>query len=120
MKPSTSALALLFATHAACGADFSGVWIISSQVGDNPVSIQCTLVQEADALTGTCQPQGFEPSALTGTATESSARWEYDVVFNGNENTVVYEATLTDDGRLSGTLHLGPMPTPFTAERAGR
>lgn len=108
--------ALLFA-GAASAADFSGTWNITSKVGDNPVSIQCTLVQRRDALTGTCKPAQFDPSAATGTVTGSKATWGYDVVFNGNQNHVTYEATLGQDGTLTGTLHLGPTPTPFTAVR---
>ena len=107
---------LLFAA-AASAADFSGTWNISSKVGDNPVSIECTLVQRGDALTGTCKPAQFDPSATTGTVSGSKATWGYDVVFNGNKNHVEYEATLAADGTLAGTLHLGPMPTPFTAVR---
>ena len=86
-------------------------------MGDNPVSIQCALVQHESELTGTCKPAQFDPSPVTGTATGSSAAWGYDVMFNGNQNHVAYEATLGADGTLSGTLHLGPMPTPFTAVR---
>ena len=37
----------------AFAADFSGTWNISSKVGANPVSIQCTIVQKGDALFGT-------------------------------------------------------------------
>jgi hypothetical protein len=107
----------LFAADLALAADFSGTWNITSKVGDNPVSIQCILVQRADALTGTCKPAQFEPSATTGTVSGTKATWGYDVVFNGNKNHVEYEATLGADGKLSGTLHLGPMPTPFTAVR---
>jgi hypothetical protein len=98
-------------------ADFSGAWSISSKVGDNAVSIQCALVQQDSALTGTCKPAQFAPSPVAGTAMGSSATWGYDVMFNGNQNHVAYEATLGADGTLSGTLHLGPMPTPFTAVR---
>jgi hypothetical protein len=99
----------------AFAADFSGTWNISSKVGDNPVSIQCTLVQRDNALTGTCKPAQFDPSATTGTVSGATATWGYEVVFNGNKNHVEYEATLGADGTLSGTLHLGPTPTPFTA-----
>jgi hypothetical protein len=109
------AICALLVADAAFGADFSGTWNISSKVGDNPVSIQCILVQRGDALTGTCKPAQFDPSATTGTVKGAKATWGYDVVFNGNQNHVEYEATLKADGTLSGTLHLGPMPTPFTA-----
>ena len=111
------ALGSLHAAVAVYAADFSGTWNISSKVGENPVSIQCTLVQRDNALTGTCKPAQFDPSATTGTVSGTKATWGYDVVFNGNKNHVEYEATLGADGTLSGMLHLGPMPTPFTAVR---
>ena len=106
---------LLAAT--AVAAEFAGTWSISSKVGENPVTILCTLVQRADALSGTCKPQGFEPSEIEGKVMGSSARWGYDVVFNGNRNHVEYEASLSADGTLAGTLHLGAMPVVFTATR---
>ena len=84
---------------------------------NNPVSIQCTLVQRDNALTGMCKPAQFDPSATTGTVSGAKATWGYDVLFNGNKNHVEYEATLGADGTLTGTLHLGPTPTPFTAVR---
>jgi hypothetical protein len=101
----------------AFAADFSGTWNISSKVGANPVSIQCTIVQKGDALSGTCKPAQFDPSEIMGTVSGSNATWGYDVVFNGNQNHVAYDATLAADGTLTGTLHLGPMPTPFTATK---
>jgi hypothetical protein len=110
-------LGSLLIAGVASAADFSGTWNISSKVGDNPVSIQCTLVQRGDALTGTCKPAQFDASATTGTVSGAKATWGYDVVFNGNQNHVEYEATLAADGTLTGTLHLGPMPTAFTAAR---
>jgi hypothetical protein len=108
--------ALLLAAPA-LAADFSGSWSINATIGGNPAAIQCTLVQKGDALTGTCKPAQFEPSPVTGTVAGSAAKWGYDVVFNGNQNHVEYEATLGADGKLAGTLHLGPMPVPFTAAR---
>lgn len=117
MRYGPFALGLLIVANAASAADFSGTWNISSKVGDNPVSIECTLVQRGDTLTGTCKPAQFDPSTTTGTVSGSQATWGYDVVFNGNRNHVAYEATLAADGTLTGTLHLGPMPTPFTAVR---
>ena len=111
------AVGSMLAADFACAADFSGTWNISSKVGDNPVSIECTLVQRDNALTGTCKPAQFDPSPTIGTVDGTKATWGYDVVFNGNKNHVEYEATLGADGTLSGALHLGPMPTPFTAVR---
>jgi len=117
MKLAPLAIMAAVSSAPALAADFSGTWNISSKVGDNPVAIVCTLAQKGDALTGTCKPAQFDASETKGTVSGSSAKWGYDVVFNGNQNHVEYEATLGADGKLSGTLHLGPMPTPFTAAR---
>ena len=81
------ALGSLLASAAAFAADFSGTWNISSKVGDNTVSIQCTLVQRDNALTGTCKPAQFDPSSTTGTVSGTKATWGYDVVFNGTRTT---------------------------------
>jgi hypothetical protein len=115
MKLVPFAIGALLVADAAFAADFSGNWNISSKVGENPVSIACTIVQKGDVLTGTCKPAQFDPSAVTGTVSGAQATWGYDVVFNGNQNHVEYDARLEANGTLSGTLHLGPTPTPFTA-----
>jgi hypothetical protein len=117
MKAVPFLIGALLLADTAFAADISGTWSISATIGGNPAAIECTLVQKGDALTGTCKPAQFEPSAVTGTVAGSGAKWGYDVVFNGNQNHVEYEATLGADGKLSGTLRLGPMPVPFTATR---
>jgi len=86
-------------------------------IGGKPSAIQCMLHQKGDALTGACKPAQFDPSEVTGTVAGANAKWSYDVVFNGNKNHVEYEAVLAADGKLAGTLHLGPMPVQFTAVR---
>jgi hypothetical protein len=98
-------------------ADFGGAWDIAALIGGKPSAIHCTLQQKGEVLTGTCKPAQFDPSEVTGTVAGANARWSYDVAFNGNTNHVEYEAVLGADGTLGGTLHLGPMPVPFTAVR---
>jgi hypothetical protein len=109
----------LLACSPAFAADFAGEWQIRSSVNGNPVTIGCTLVQKGDTLSGLCRPEvdGIEPSEVTGAVEGTSAKWGYDVVFNGNSNHVDYQAELRADGMLTGTLFLGPMPTAFTASK---
>ena len=109
-------VSLLFA----CGvhaADFAGTWNITAMIGGNPSAIRCTLAQKGDVLTGACKPAQFDPSDVLGSVAGANAKWGYDVVFNGSKNHVEYEAVLGADGKLTGMLHLGPMPVPFTAVR---
>ena len=111
------ACALLLSASGALAADVAGTWNVTATIGGNPSAIRCTLAQKSDALTGACKPAQFDPSEVTGTVTGASAKWGYDVVFNGNKNHVEYEAVLGADGKLTGMLHLGPMPVAFTAVR---
>lgn len=108
---------LLSCAKGALAADFGGSWNITATIGGNPSAILCTLVQKGNTLTGACKPAQFDPSEVTGSVAGANAKWSYDVVFNGTENHVEYEAVLGADGTLSGTLHLGPMPVSFTAVR---
>ncbi len=111
------ACALLFAASSALAADFGGTWNITATIGGKPSAIRCTLAQKGDALTGACKPAQFDPSEVLGSVAGANAKWGYDVVFNGNKNHVEYEAVLGADGTLTGMLHLGPMPVPFSAVR---
>lgn len=101
--------------------DIAGNWLIHSQVGsDGPmIQVHCTLVQDRSTLTGTCTPEmaNPEPSALKGSLTSSTARWGYDVVFNGNAGRVDFVATALAPDALSGTLSLSGAVAPFTAEK---
>ena len=117
MKRVLFAGAMLALASGALAADFGGRWKIEATIGGNPAAIECTLVQKGDTLSGTCKPEQFDPSVVTGSVAGANAKWGYDVVFKGNQNHVEYEAALGTDGKLAGTLHLGPTPVPFTAVR---
>jgi len=108
---------LLALATTALAADFGGRWKIEATIAGNPAVVHCVLEQKGDALSGTCKPEEFDASQVKGTVEGMSAKWGYDVVFNGNPNHVEYEATLGANGKLTGTLHLGPMPVPFTGAR---
>ena len=79
---------------AAWAADFSGTWRIDNLFNGASAIITCTLVQAGNALSGSCKPEipGIAASDLTGTVDGSSAKWGYDVVFNGNPARVDYVA----------------------------
>lgn len=106
-----------FAPGAALAADFSGAWRIDNLFNGASAVISCTLVQSGNELTGSCKPEipGIAPSDLKGTVDGSSAKWGYDVVFNGNAARVDYEAELLADGTLKGTVLRNGSPSPITA-----
>jgi hypothetical protein len=103
----------------AFAADFSGDWKIDFAVNNNPAVVNCTIAQSGEALTGHCIPKmnNAQPSDLKGTVDGSSAKWGYDVVFNGNPGHVGFEAKMDSPTAISGTLSLAGNPTPFTGTK---
>src|SRR5512134_2841808 len=105
------------APSAAWGADFSGTWKIDNLFNGATSVITCTLVQAGNALSGSCRPEipGMAASDLLGTVDGSSAKWGYDVVFNGNAARVDYVVELGADDTLKGNLLRNGNPSPITA-----
>jgi hypothetical protein len=105
------------APSAAWAADFSGTWRIDNLFNGASAIIVCTLVQDGNALSGSCKPDlpGIAPSDLSGAVDGSSAKWGYDVVFNGNPARVDYVAELAPDGTLKGNVLRNGSPSPITA-----
>jgi hypothetical protein len=106
-------------TGAAFAADISGDWKIEANLGETPITVNCTLIQTDDELTGSCVPvmDNPEPAELAGTVEGSRAHWDYDVVFNGNPGHVAYDAEIESDTEMSGTLTLSGTPLEFTARK---
>lgn len=105
------------APSAAWAADFSGTWKIDNLFNGTSSIITCTIVQAGNTLSGSCRPEipGIAASSFRGTVDGSSAKWGYDVVFNGNPARVDYIAELTSDGALKGSLLRNGAPSPITA-----
>lgn len=107
------------APFTALAADFSGTWRIDNVFNGASAIITCTLEQADNKLSGTCRPEipGIEPSKLTGTVDDASAKWGYDVVFNGNAARVDYVAELAADGTLKGNVLRNGSPSPITGTK---
>jgi hypothetical protein len=117
MKLKQLAILSAFAPGAALAADFSGTWRIDNLFNGAHAIILCTLEQSGNDLAGSCKPDipNIAPSQLKGTVEGSSAKWGYDVVFNGNAARVDYVAELAADGSLKGDVLRNGSPSPITA-----
>ncbi|HXC59883.1 MAG TPA: hypothetical protein VN645_11240 [Steroidobacteraceae bacterium] len=116
MKLTLFLVAAALAPSSASAADFSGTWKLDNTFNGKVSSIHCTLIQSGDALTGTCKPDiaGMEASKISGTVKGSTAKWGYDLVFNGKPARVDYEVTLATEGSLSGNLLRNGSGSPIT------
>jgi polyisoprenoid-binding protein YceI len=111
--------AVAFAPALAAAADFSGTWKLDNTFNGRVAVIHCTLVQTGDALSGSCKPDvpGLAASNLTGTVKGATAKWGYDLEFNGKPARVDYDVTLAADGSLSGNLLRNGSGSPITGVR---
>jgi len=109
----------LLAPALASAADFSGAWKLDNTFNGKVSVVHCTLVQSGDALSGSCKPDvaGMEASKLAGMVKGSTAKWGYDLQFNGKPARVDYEVTLAADGSLSGNLLRNGSASPITGVR---
>jgi hypothetical protein len=100
--------------------NLTGDWEIESSVGGTiPITVNCSLVQTGNALSGTCTPvmENPESAEIIGSVAGSTASWGYDVVFNGNPGTVEFTAESISNSEIAGELMLSGSPAPFTASR---
>jgi polyisoprenoid-binding protein YceI len=109
--------AAAFAPAFASAADFAGTWKLDNTFNGKVSVVHCTLVQAADALTGSCRPDGMEPTNLTGKVDGSKAKWGYDLVFNGKPARVDFEVALAADGSIAGNLLRNGSGSPITGVR---
>jgi len=59
----------------------------------------------------------MEASKVAGTVKGSTAKWGYDLVFNGKPARVDYEVMLAADGSMSGNLLRNGGGSPITGSR---
>ena len=103
----------------ASAADFSGTWKLDNTFNGRVSVIHCTLVQSGEVLSGSCKPDvaGMAASKLAGSVKDSTAKWGYDLEFNGKPARVDYAVTLAADGSLSGNLLRNGSASPITGVR---
>ncbi len=117
MKLKYIAAVAAFVPALAAAADFSGTWKLDNTFNGKVSVVHCTLVQAADALTGSCKPDGMEATKLTGMVKGSNAKWGYDLVFNGKPARLDFEAKLAAEGSLSGNLLRNGSGSPIKGVR---
>jgi hypothetical protein len=119
MKAVLAASTLFFATSvfAAGVANLTGQWTIHNNIAGNESDQECKLVQQDNAITGTCKSAEGKDLAVTGIVDGKKVTWKYDSDFNGTPLTLTYTATLDESNKVSGTVDVQPFAVSgdFTA-----
>jgi hypothetical protein len=111
MKRLLAVAGLLFACSAAHAAttDFSGTWVIETEVQGIAVNETCTLKQAADAkITGDCDTS-VGKFDLTGTVRGDSLSFTHPSKYQGEDNTVSFFGKLSDPVTMTGSVDLQPL-----------
>jgi hypothetical protein len=110
MKAVLAASTLLFATSvfAAGVTNLTGQWTIHNSIAGNESDQECKLVQQDNAITGTCKSAEGKDLAVSGTVDGKKVTWKYDSDFNGTPLTLTYTASLDESNKVSGTVDVQP------------
>jgi hypothetical protein len=111
MKRLLAVAGLVFMCSAARAAtvDFSGTWVIETEVQGIAVNETCLLKQSADAkITGSCDTSvgKFE---LTGTVRGDSVSFSHPAKYQDEDMTVSFFAKLSDPVTMTGSVDLQPL-----------
>jgi len=110
--------AALLAPGIAAAADLSGKWKIDLNIGGMEFHAECTMTQAAAALTGSCAgADGAPPSAVTGSVDGSTAKFAYDITYQGNPMHVAYTGNVKSDTAMEGAVDVQIAQGTFTAAK---
>jgi len=117
-----SAAALVAAPALVAAADnvsVDGKWRVHDSIAGNESDSDCTFVQKAAELTGTCKTDQGSVT-IAGKVDGKKVKWSYKSEFNGSPLTVVHEGTLSADNKITGTASVPEYSVDgdFTATQA--
>lgn len=109
-------LALWSAT--ALRADVAGSWKVDGSIGEFPVDLVCALKETDKKLSGVCKGNDIGELPVTGETDGKTATWSYEVNFQGQQFTIVYQATIESPTAMKGNITVMGNPSgSFTAKK---
>jgi hypothetical protein len=96
-------LLVLSLALAANGESISGKWQVHTVAQGNERHYTCTINQEAQALSGTCNT-GERTVQLAGKVDGKKVTWTYKSEYNGSPLTVVFKGAIESPTKMAGTV----------------
>jgi len=91
------------AARAATGS-VAGSWKVTGSIGQFDVNLVCTFQDAGGKLTGTCKGGDIGEVQVTGEADGKTAKWRYNVSFQGMPLMVNYAGTLDSPTAMKGQI----------------
>ncbi len=111
MKSILSFSLFLSTTAFGLGADspaISGHWKVHNSIANNESDQDCVLNRKDNEITGTCTSDQSSVD-IKGTVDDRKVTWQYNYDYTGMQLTLVYTGTLTDSGKIEGSITVQPM-----------
>ena len=97
----------------------AGTWKVKGEVASTPVTPVCTIKQDdKNILSGTCKIMDTE-TALKGEVKDKNVTWQFNIDYNNDNLTVIFNGTVETDSKISGKINVQPysIDGDFTAEK---
>ena len=114
-----AATAALLVPGIAAAADLTGSWKLSLDIGGMPFETACTLTQTGTALSGGCSGSDSKdpPAPVTGAVDGATAKFAYDITYQGNPMHVAYTAAIKSDTAMDGAVDVQIAQGTFKATK---
>jgi hypothetical protein len=100
-----AASAALLSPAIASAQDLSGTWKLDLSIAGMDYHAECKMAQAAMALSGNCSGgEGQGAVAMTGTVDGTTAKFAYDITYQGNPMHVAYTGNVTSDTAMDGSV----------------
>lgn len=103
---------------AAKASELPGEWKLHYNIAGHENDLDCTFNQVDRDITGACRG-GEVPVSLTGKLDDNKVTFQYKVVYNGDDLTIVYTGKLESPAKMTGTISVQPIGADgeFTATK---
>lgn len=106
-RPAIALFLLTTLMFGAAGPNMAGQWKIHSLIAGHETDQDCTFVQTANMLSGSCKSEHHDVQ-INGSIDGKNVTWKYESEYNGSPLTLVYTATLDDTSRIAGSVEVQP------------
>jgi hypothetical protein len=115
----TAGAAALLVPGLACAQDLSGKWNLDLEIAGMMYHATCDMKQDGQALSGKCSGSDEAPApvALTGAVDGATAKFAYDITYQGNPMHVAYTGAVKSDTAMDGTVDVQIAQGTFKAAK---
>ena len=99
-------------------ADVTGRWQLKGEVAGNPILADCSFMQDAAKLAGTCKAADMAAWIVAGEIQEKKITFHHDVEYAGSTYTLNYAGAFNSNAEAKGDIEVSGTSGEFTLTKA--